>query len=67
MKLEPKLQIMNPSSIVPLLIVSVMEYVSLKRDTLTMEVKISRELMKMAYSKENGTMVNSWLNIFERS
>ena len=67
MKLEPKLQIMNPNLIVPLLIVSVMEYVSLKRDTLTMEVKISRELTKMAYSKESGTMVNSWLNIFERS
>ena len=67
MKLEPKFQIMNPNLIVPLLIVSVMEYVSLKRDTLTMEVKISRELTKMAYSKKNGTMVNSWLNIFERS
>ena len=67
MKLEPKLQIMNPNLIVPLLIVSAMEYVSLKRDTLTMEVKISRELTKMAYSKESGTMVNSWLNIFERS
>ena len=67
MKLELKLQIMNPNSIVPLPIVSAMEYVSLRRDTLTMEVKISRELTKMAYSKENGTMVNSWLSIFERS
>ena len=66
MKLEPKLQIMNPNLIVPLPIVSAMEYVSLKRDTLTMEVKISKELTKMVCYIKNGTMVNLWLNIFER-